>query len=56
MFLFNRLPKFKYIEEIIIGLMSLETNLQENACKNAKLLNFFFSSTLFFLLSACLNL
>ena len=40
-FLFNRLPKFKYNEEIL-GLISLEINLRENARKNAKVLNYFF--------------
>ena len=40
-FLFNKLLKFKYLEETLF-LISLEINLQENACKNAKVLNYFF--------------
>ena len=54
-FLFNRLPKFKYIEEFLC-LIILEINLQESAFKNAKLLNYIFSHQPFILLSFCLNL
>ena len=34
----NRLPNFKYIEEILV-LNSVEINFQVNGCKNAKLFN-----------------
>ena len=43
------MPKFKYIEEIL-RFIRLEVSLQDNACKNAKLLDYFFSHHLFSLI------